>query len=344
MPGVPTRRTAMDRRVTPARVRVRVRAAVPVRAPVQEQVPAGRTLVKPSGSFCPARRSTPRRASGSRTAPPNSPCGPSTSSAPLGLGQRGLIVAPPRDRARRSSCTHRRAARGGDGHEAERGRRGHLVHLRRARLPPRAGGRDGDREGQAPRGARPRRGHPPRLHHPPRPRLQHGDRRPPARSSPAVWTRTRSTSPSGSSARPGTSRSGGSLTIIASALVDTGSRMDEVIFEEFKGTGNMEIHLTARSPTTGSTRPSRSPRAALAERKSCWTPRSLSRPGPCGGRSCRSVPSKPPAPSWTLWASSRPTATCSRPRRPSRSAKLAHAAGSLETLEKSSQPLLLIGQ
>jgi transcription termination factor Rho len=36
---------------------------------------------------------------------------------------------------------------------------------------------------------------------------------------------------------------GGSLTIIATALIDTGSRMDEVIFEEFKGTGNMEIYL-----------------------------------------------------------------------------------------------------
>jgi transcription termination factor Rho len=36
---------------------------------------------------------------------------------------------------------------------------------------------------------------------------------------------------------------GGSLTIIATSLVDTGSRMDEVIFEEFKGTGNMEIQL-----------------------------------------------------------------------------------------------------
>jgi transcription termination factor Rho len=36
---------------------------------------------------------------------------------------------------------------------------------------------------------------------------------------------------------------GGSLTIVASALIDTGSRMDEVIFEEFKGTGNMELHL-----------------------------------------------------------------------------------------------------
>lgn len=39
---------------------------------------------------------------------------------------------------------------------------------------------------------------------------------------------------------------GGSLTIIATALVDTGSKMDDVIYEEFKGTGNMEIHLDRR--------------------------------------------------------------------------------------------------
>src|SRR5262245_59404045 len=39
---------------------------------------------------------------------------------------------------------------------------------------------------------------------------------------------------------------GGSLTILATALVDTGNRMDEVIFEEFKGTGNMEVHLDRR--------------------------------------------------------------------------------------------------
>ncbi len=39
---------------------------------------------------------------------------------------------------------------------------------------------------------------------------------------------------------------GGSLTVIATALIDTGSRMDEVIFEEFKGTGNMEIQLDRR--------------------------------------------------------------------------------------------------
>src|SRR5207302_6912528 len=39
---------------------------------------------------------------------------------------------------------------------------------------------------------------------------------------------------------------GGSLTILATALVDTGSKMDEVIFEEFKGTGNAELHLDRR--------------------------------------------------------------------------------------------------
>src|SRR5437588_3930447 len=39
---------------------------------------------------------------------------------------------------------------------------------------------------------------------------------------------------------------GGSLTIIATALIDTGSKMDDVIYEEFKGTGNMELHLERR--------------------------------------------------------------------------------------------------
>ena len=39
---------------------------------------------------------------------------------------------------------------------------------------------------------------------------------------------------------------GGSLTILATALIDTGSKMDEVIYEEFKGTGNMEVHLDRR--------------------------------------------------------------------------------------------------
>ncbi|MCV2508870.1 MAG: transcription termination factor Rho, partial [Neisseriaceae bacterium] len=39
---------------------------------------------------------------------------------------------------------------------------------------------------------------------------------------------------------------GGSLTIIATALIETGSRMDDVIYEEFKGTGNLELHLERR--------------------------------------------------------------------------------------------------
>jgi transcription termination factor Rho len=39
---------------------------------------------------------------------------------------------------------------------------------------------------------------------------------------------------------------GGSLTIIATCLIDTGSRMDDVVYEEFKGTGNMELHLARR--------------------------------------------------------------------------------------------------
>ncbi len=38
----------------------------------------------------------------------------------------------------------------------------------------------------------------------------------------------------------------GSLTIVATALVDTGSRLDDVVYEEFKGTGNMELHLSRR--------------------------------------------------------------------------------------------------
>jgi transcription termination factor Rho len=39
---------------------------------------------------------------------------------------------------------------------------------------------------------------------------------------------------------------GGSLTIIATCLVDTGSRLDDVVYEEFKGTGNMELHLSRK--------------------------------------------------------------------------------------------------
>ena len=57
---------------------------------------------------------------------------------------------------------------------------------------------------------------------------------------------------------------GGSLTVMGTALIDTGSRMDDVIFEEFKGTGNMEVHLDRKLTekrvfprTFGDTSPSR---------------------------------------------------------------------------------------
>jgi len=49
---------------------------------------------------------------------------------------------------------------------------------------------------------------------------------------------------------------GGSLTILATALVDTGSRMDELIFQEFKGTGNMELILDRKYPFDGCFLPS----------------------------------------------------------------------------------------
>ncbi len=77
---------------------------------------------------------------------------------------------PPRGRPHRAA--HRRAAGGGHRHAALGQGRGRQLHLRRAGHPPRAGGGDGDREGQAPRRAQARRGDPARLHHPPGPRLQ----------------------------------------------------------------------------------------------------------------------------------------------------------------------------
>ena len=66
---------------------------------------------------------------------------------------------------------------------------------------------------------------------------------PPGASCPVVSTPGPCTRPRSSSAAPATSKKAGSLTILATALVETGSRMDEVIFEEFKGTGNMELRL-----------------------------------------------------------------------------------------------------
>ena len=183
--------------------------------------------------------------------------------APIGKGQRGLIVSPPKagktmllQNIASAICANNpevdlmvlliderpEEVTEMDAHGAWRSG---FVDLRRAGQPPRAGCRHGHREGQAPRRAQARRGDPARFDHASRPRLQHG-----RTVSGKVLT-------GGVDAnalhRPkrffGAARNieeGGSLTILATALVDTGSKMDEVIYEEFKGTGNMEIHLDRR--------------------------------------------------------------------------------------------------
>jgi transcription termination factor Rho len=89
------------------------------------------------------------------------------------------------------------------------------------------------------------RGDPAGLHHPPGPRLQQRG----ALSGKVLTGGVDANALQRPKRFLGAARNveeGGSLTIIATALVDTGSRMDEVIFEEFKGTGNCEIHLDRR--------------------------------------------------------------------------------------------------
>ena len=68
---------------------------------------------------------------------------------------------------------------------------------------------------------------------------------------------------------------GGSLTIIATALIDTGSKMDEVIFEEFKGTGNMELQLD-RSLSNKRIFPSVNLVASSTRRETCYRIKLLS--------------------------------------------------------------------
>ena len=181
--------------------------------------------------------------------------------APLGKGQRALIVAQPRtgktvllqNIAHSITANHPECylivllidERPEEVTDMQRSVKGEVISstFDEPADPPRAGLGDGDREGQAPGRAQARRGDPARFHHPPRPRLQHRG----AVSSGKVLT---GGVDSNALQRPkrffGAARNieeGGSLTIIATALIDTGSRMDEVIFEEFKGTGNSEIVL-----------------------------------------------------------------------------------------------------
>ena len=116
-----------------------------------------------------------------------------------------------------------------------------------------------------------RRGDPAGFHHPPGARLQH--RR--AVSGKVLTGGVDANALQRPKRFFGAARNieeGGQLTIIATALIDTGSRMDEVIFEEFKGTGNSEIildrKLADKRTFPASTSPSRAP-----ARKSCWSTR-----------------------------------------------------------------------
>src|SRR5262249_54301885 len=102
--------------------------------------------------------------------------------------------------------------------------------------------RDGPRARQAAGGGRQGRGDPARLDHAPVARLQQGGRVVGRTLSGGVDSRALER-PKRLFGAARNAEEGGSLTILATALVDTGSRMDEVIFEEFKGTGNAEINL-----------------------------------------------------------------------------------------------------
>jgi transcription termination factor Rho len=76
-------------------------------------------------------------------------------------------------------------------------------------------------------------------------------------------------------------RDGGSLTILATALIETGSRMDEVIFEEFKGTGNMELRLRREFADKRSSPPSTWTPPAPGARSCCSAARSSPSSGSC---------------------------------------------------------------
>ena len=183
--------------------------------------------------------------------------------APIGKGQRGLIVSPPK--AGKTTIMKQIAQsietnnpevhlivllvdeRPEEVTDMRRSVKGEVVAstFDRPAEEHTDGRRAGHRAGQAPgRGGQGRRHHP-RRHHPPGPGLQPG--------RPATGRIMSGGIDTGALYPPkkffGAARNveeGGSLTILATALVETGSKMDEVIFEEFKGTGNMELRLDRR--------------------------------------------------------------------------------------------------
>ena len=181
--------------------------------------------------------------------------------APIGKGQRGLIVVAAQGRQDHRAQGHRRrhhgeqpgraphvpghrrASRRGDRHGALHPRGGGLLHLRHALREPHPGGRARHRARQAPGRAGEGCRHPAGLHHAlwPAPTTWRSPRA--AASSPAASIPRPSIRPSASSAPPATSRTAARSPSSLRPCIETGSKMDEVIFEEFKGTGNMELKL-----------------------------------------------------------------------------------------------------
>ena len=97
---------------------------------------------------------------------------------------------------------------------------------------------------------------------------------------------------------------GGSLTIIATALVETGSRMDDVIYEEFKGTGNMELHLDRRMAEKRLFPAINIQQIRHPAAKSCSCPTTSSNAcGSCANSCTRWTKSKPP----NFWSASSKT-------------------------------------
>ena len=183
--------------------------------------------------------------------------------APIGKGQRGLIVAPPKTgktmimQAIANAITQNNPEchlmvvlvdeRPEEVTDMQRSVKGEVIAstFDRPGRGPHHGRRAGHRAGQAPGRARPRRGHPAGLDHPPGARLQH--QRPDQRPHPLGRHRLQALiKPKQFFGAARKIENGGSLTILATAIVDTGSLMDKVIFEEFKGTGNMELVLDRR--------------------------------------------------------------------------------------------------
>ncbi len=104
---------------------------------------------------------------------------------------------------------------------------------------------------------------------------------------------------------------GGSLSIIATALIDTGSRMDEVIFEEFKGPVTRKSSSIVRSPTSASSRPSTCSSRARARKSSSRRATNCRRPMSCAASSTRWARRTRSSSCSTSCVSRRPTATSS---------------------------------